>query len=136
MRALACAVGPFDVLDVDRDADDKTVEAQYRDIAKLVHPDKGGSDEAFRRLHEAFESLSTQAGRTEQDRAAPLIPHAGVTRARREHERLDRELRQQLLECFMQPRSSRTAAGVDDWCRLRRRAVEAHDAFALVCSLL
>ena len=75
---LLCAVGPFDVLDVDRDADDKTVEAQYRDIAKLVHPDKGGSDEAFRRLHEAFESLSTQAGRTEQDRVLHRSSHTLV----------------------------------------------------------
>ncbi len=52
---MLCAMTPFDVLDVRRDASDADVHAQYREIAMLVHPDRGGTDEAFQRPGEAYE---------------------------------------------------------------------------------
>ncbi len=48
---------PYEVLGVDADADEQTVEQAYRRRAKEVHPDRGGSVEAFRRVREAYEQV-------------------------------------------------------------------------------
>jgi hypothetical protein len=45
------------VLGVDPDAPPETVRAAYRDRVKEVHPDCGGSEEAFRRVRWAYELL-------------------------------------------------------------------------------
>jgi ferredoxin len=57
---------PFEILDVDREADAAEVEAAYRRRVKEVHPDQGGSAEAFQRVTAAYEELSSR-GRTERD---------------------------------------------------------------------
>lgn len=38
---------PYDILSVNRDADDATIRAAYRRLAKESHPDSGGDAEAF-----------------------------------------------------------------------------------------
>ena len=45
------------VLGVDRDASPAEVEAAFRETAREVHPDAGGSDEAFKRAQRAKEEL-------------------------------------------------------------------------------
>ena len=48
---------PYEVLGVDPDADEETVKEAYRRRVKQVHPDWGGSVEAFRRVREAYEQV-------------------------------------------------------------------------------
>ncbi|WP_254271117.1 J domain-containing protein [Haloarcula marina] len=48
---------PHTVLDVAPDAPDDAVEAAFREKAKEVHPDHGGSTEAFRQLKAAKEAM-------------------------------------------------------------------------------
>lgn len=48
---------PYDVLGIDPDADDATVVDAYRERVKEVHPDQGGSAEAFQRVTEAYQRI-------------------------------------------------------------------------------
>lgn len=45
----------YEVLGVSQDADQDVIQAVYRAKAKKVHPDSGGSPEAFRELQRAYE---------------------------------------------------------------------------------
>lgn len=45
------------VFGVPLDADEHAVKARYRQLAKQVHPDRGGDVEAFRQVHWALEVL-------------------------------------------------------------------------------
>jgi len=53
---------PYDLLGVDREADDEAVKAAYRERVKDAHPDHGGSPEEFRLVRDAYEAI--KAGRT------------------------------------------------------------------------
>jgi ferredoxin len=53
---------PFDVLDIDADADDEAIERAYRERVKSAHPDHGGSVREFQRVRRAYEEI--QAGWT------------------------------------------------------------------------
>jgi curved DNA-binding protein CbpA len=46
------------VLGVDPDADQSTVDDAYRERVKEVHPDAGGDAERFKRVKQAYETLS------------------------------------------------------------------------------
>lgn len=48
---------PWEVLGVQQNAPAEVVEASYRALAKRVHPDAGGSQEAFRELQVAYEAM-------------------------------------------------------------------------------
>lgn len=48
---------PWEVLGLRSDADMDAIEAVYRAKAKRLHPDAGGSIEAFRELQEAYEAV-------------------------------------------------------------------------------
>ena len=48
---------PWEVLGLRRDADMDTIDAVYRAKAKRLHPDVGGSSEAFQELQEAYEAV-------------------------------------------------------------------------------
>lgn len=50
---------PFEVLGVDRSAGPREVHRAYRRRVKESHPDQGGSAEAFQRVREAYEELSS-----------------------------------------------------------------------------
>jgi len=50
---------PFEVLGVDRDAGPREIHRAYRRRVKETHPDQGGSAEAFQRVREAYEELSS-----------------------------------------------------------------------------
>jgi len=57
---------PFAVLDVDPGADPEAIRRAYRQRAKETHPDRGGSEAAFKAVQAAYEAIS--AGET-PDRA-------------------------------------------------------------------
>ncbi|MGX9993573.1 J domain-containing protein (plasmid) [Rhizobium sp. Z1P35] len=45
---------PYDILGVERDADEAQLKAAYRRLAKVAHPDSGGDSEAFAHLQKAY----------------------------------------------------------------------------------
>ncbi len=49
---------PFEVLEVDRDADPGAIHRAYRRRVKETHPDQGGSVKEFQRVREAYEELT------------------------------------------------------------------------------
>ncbi len=62
-------VSPFEVLDVDEDADDATVERAYRDRVKEAHPDRGGTLEEFQLVRRAYRELDERSGNGASDDA-------------------------------------------------------------------
>jgi len=49
---------PYLELEISIDASDEEIKAQYRALAMIHHPDKGGDEEKFKRIKEAYEILS------------------------------------------------------------------------------
>lgn len=61
----------YEVLGVDRDADDETIKQAYRALARELHPDvagENGASEGFRELTEAYAVLSDPEARRLYDR--------------------------------------------------------------------
>lgn len=52
----------YEVLQVSPKADPEVIEATYKTLAKKMHPDAGGSDEAMRELNAAIEEYRTLQG--------------------------------------------------------------------------
>jgi len=50
-------VSPFDVLEIDEDADEATIERAYRERIKQAHPDQGGTLEEFQLVRRAYREL-------------------------------------------------------------------------------
>jgi len=48
----------YDVLGLDRDASQDEIKKAYRKLAREHHPDKGGDPEKFKKVQEAYETLS------------------------------------------------------------------------------
>jgi curved DNA-binding protein CbpA len=70
---------PYYVLGVDQAATAAQLKAAYRRISGRVHPDKGGSAEAFRMVKEAYDVLSDPDRRKRYDatgrtRPSPVTP--------------------------------------------------------------
>lgn len=62
-RAPGADPGPTDAeayrtLDVEQGADEATVRRAYRERVKEVHPDRGGDEEEFKRVTDAYEQLT------------------------------------------------------------------------------
>lgn len=58
----------YKVLEVDRDASLADIKKAYRRRAMLLHPDKGGDEEQFKKLSQAYEILSDVDKRQNYDR--------------------------------------------------------------------
>ena len=76
---------PYELLDLDRNADTRTVKRAYRRLAKLYHPDAARDDgRAFVALRTAYETLIDPDQRTDWDRRHPssgLASRAPVARS-------------------------------------------------------
>lgn len=57
----------YEVLGVQRGASQDDIKRAYRKLAMKEHPDKGGDQEKFKKINEAYETLSNQDKRTEYD---------------------------------------------------------------------
>ncbi|NLY72156.1 MAG: molecular chaperone DnaJ [Tissierellia bacterium] len=68
----------YEILGVDRGADDKTLKSAYRKLAMKYHPDKNPGDKeaeaTFKEINEAYEILSDEEKRRRYDQ----FGHAGV----------------------------------------------------------
>jgi len=59
----------YEILGIEKGADDATVKAAYRKMTKEVHPDKeGGSEEAFNMVKEAYDALKDEKSRAYYDK--------------------------------------------------------------------
>jgi len=66
-------VSPFDVLDVDEDADDAAIERAYRERVKRAHPDQGGTVEEFQLVRRAYRELDERDRNGDGDESAADI---------------------------------------------------------------
>jgi len=57
----------YNILGVDRNADANTIKKAYRKLASKHHPDKGGNESEFKKIQEAYETLSDQDKRHQYD---------------------------------------------------------------------
>lgn len=59
-------MNPYQVLGVDRDADDDEVKEAYRELAKEHHPDRGGDEEKFKEVQAAYDEITSDGGGADQ----------------------------------------------------------------------
>jgi len=57
----------YNVLGVQENADQDTIKKAYRSLAKKHHPDKGGNDETFKKVSEAYDVLGDEVKRNQYD---------------------------------------------------------------------
>ena len=57
----------YEVLGLKKGASDSDIKKAYRSLAKKLHPDAGGDEEAFKELSEAFEVLSDSDKKSNYD---------------------------------------------------------------------
>lgn len=62
----------YKVLGIDADASPEDIKTAYRKLAHTHHPDKGGCEEKFKEINEAYATLSSPANRTEYDNARTM----------------------------------------------------------------
>lgn len=60
-------MNPYEELDISLDADDEEIKLKFRSLAQIHHPDKGGDEEIFKRIKEAYEILIDPIRRKEFD---------------------------------------------------------------------
>jgi len=58
----------YDILNLKQNADPNEIKKAFKKAALTAHPDKGGTDELFQMVNEAFKVLSDPAQRAEYDR--------------------------------------------------------------------
>ena len=58
----------YDVLELDKNANDNEIKKAFKKAALVHHPDKGGSDQGFQKVNEAYSVLSDAIKRAEYDR--------------------------------------------------------------------
>lgn len=64
----------YEILGVDRGADQNKIKKAYRDLVKQHHPDRGGDAENFKKINEAYEVLKDPAKRQQYDNPQPESP--------------------------------------------------------------
>ena len=71
----------YKVLNVPRDADERSIKKAYKKAAKTAHPDKGGSEDKMAAVNEAYEVLSNAELRARFDNGDdpndPMSGHGG-----------------------------------------------------------
>lgn len=63
----------YETLGVERDSSAQDIKQAYREKSKTTHPDKGGSDEEFARVNEAYKVLSNDEARKIYDATGKSI---------------------------------------------------------------
>ena len=62
----------YQILGVDRNADLKQIKKAYRKLASKHHPDKGGSEDKFKEIQGAYETLSDPQKKEQYDNPNPF----------------------------------------------------------------
>lgn len=48
---------PYEILGIPQDASDEMIKKAYKDLARKYHPDKGGSEESFKEINDAYTQI-------------------------------------------------------------------------------
>ena len=62
----------YQTLGVSPQADEKEIKKAYRKLAGKHHPDKGGDENEFKKIQQAYETLSDPAKRQQYDNPNPF----------------------------------------------------------------
>ena len=54
---------PYQTLGVDQSASDQQIKAAFRKLAVQYHPDRGGDENKFKEINEAYDKIKTQEKR-------------------------------------------------------------------------
>jgi molecular chaperone DnaJ len=57
----------YDILGVDKNSTPDEIKKKYRDLAKQHHPDKGGDAEMFKKIQDAYDTLSNPQKKQQYD---------------------------------------------------------------------
>ena len=58
----------YKILELDRNASDSEIKKKYRELCKKYHPDKGGDENKFKEINEAYSVLSDSDSKNKYDR--------------------------------------------------------------------
>ena len=67
----------YEILGINKNADQSTIKKAYRKLAKEKHPDSGGNDEEFKEIAEAYEVLSDDNKKKQYDTFGYNAPKSG-----------------------------------------------------------
>ncbi|GBD33943.1 Chaperone protein DnaJ [bacterium HR34] len=67
----------YSILGVSRDASQEEIKRAYRRLAHKYHPDKGGDEEKFKEINEAYQVLSDPEKRAQYDKFGTTFEYAG-----------------------------------------------------------
>ncbi len=67
----------YDILGVDKNASPKEIKKAYRKLAHKHHPDKGGDEEKFKEINEAYQILSDKEKRSQYDQFGRTFDQSG-----------------------------------------------------------
>ena len=67
----------YDILGVHKNSTPEEIKAAYRNLAKIHHPDKGGSKEEFSRIQMAYDVLSDEKRRAKYDSTGSIEKDRG-----------------------------------------------------------
>lgn len=65
---MAAAVNYYQVLGLPHDATERQLTDRFHKLSLIYHPDKGGTDEGFRGIHEAYKELLDPTKREQHDK--------------------------------------------------------------------
>ncbi len=68
----------YKILGVSKDADQNEIKKAYRKLAHKHHPDKGGDEEKFKKINEAYQVLSDEEKRSKYDRFGKAGARSGA----------------------------------------------------------
>ena len=77
----------YDILDVPKDASADVIKKQYKKKALKHHPDRGGNSEMFKKISEAYQTLSDPEKKQEYDNTNPFSQNMPTTGANFHHHR-------------------------------------------------
>ena len=61
------AMDPYQVLGVDQSASDQDIKQAFRKLAVQYHPDRGGNEDKFKEINEAYDKIKTQEKRQQYE---------------------------------------------------------------------
>ena len=76
-RFLQLSKDYYKILEVEKDASAEDIKKAFRKLAHEHHPDKGGDEDKFKELNEAYEVLSDPDKRRDYDSPNPFSSRQG-----------------------------------------------------------